>query len=47
MNCDPQIIDHADDVFYLLWISNVIRQMIVNFLIGQITLLSTTTDKLF
>ena len=47
MDGNPQVVDHAHDVFYLRWIGNVIRQMIVNVLVGQITLLSSTTDKLF
>jgi len=44
---DPHIVDHIDDVFDLLRIDNVIRQMIIHLGIGEETLLLTLGNEIF
>ncbi|MNC27720.1 hypothetical protein D3C75_759040 [compost metagenome] len=44
---DPHVVDHADDVFHLLRIGNVFRQVVVDLGVSQVTLLTTTGDQLF
>src|SRR5690606_31508645 len=39
---DPHVVDHADDVFHLFRVGNVLRQVVIDFRIGQVALLPTT-----
>ena len=47
LNQNTHIVNHADDVFDLLWIRDVIRQVIVNLCVGEVTLLASKRDELF
>ena len=47
MHLYTHVVDHADDVFDLLRIDDVIRQMIVDLGIGQESLLLTFCDQQF
>src|SRR3990167_9208884 len=44
---DPHVVDHADDVFHLLRIRNIFRQVVVDLCVSQILLLTTQGDQLF
>ncbi|MCY1407068.1 hypothetical protein D9M71_223500 [compost metagenome] len=44
---DPHVVDHADDVFYLFRIRDILRQVVVDLRVSQVTLLTTTADQLF
>ena len=44
---DPHVVDHADDVFHLLRIGNIFRQVVVDLGVSQVTLLTATGDQLF
>ena len=46
VNLNAHVVDHTDDAFYLLRIQHVIRQVIVNFGIGQVVTLLTQDDKI-
>ena len=41
---DTHVIDHANDVFDLLWIDNIHRQVVVDFGVGQEALLLAFFD---
>ncbi|CCJ86123.1 hypothetical protein BN133_2500 [Cronobacter dublinensis 582] len=42
---DAHIVDHLDDVFDLIGVDDIFRQMVIDLGIGQIALLLTTGDK--
>ncbi len=42
---DAHVVDHVDDVFDLLRIDDVVREVIVDFAIGQVTLLLAAGDQ--
>ena len=44
---DPHVVDHADDVFHLFRIGNILRQVVVDLGVSQVTLLTATLDQLF
>ncbi len=44
---DAHVVDHADNVFHLLRIGDILGQVIVDLRIGQIALFATTRDELF
>ncbi len=44
---DAHVVDHADDVFHLFRIGNILRQVVVDLGVSQVTLLTTTLDQLF
>jgi len=44
---DAHIVDHLDDVFDLIGVGNRIRQMVVHFGIGQVTLFLAKGDQQF
>ncbi len=46
-NRDAHVVDHADNVFHLFRIGDILGQVIVDLRIGQIALLATAGDELF
>ncbi|MNZ23735.1 hypothetical protein D3C78_408590 [compost metagenome] len=44
---DPHVVDHADDVFHLFRIGNILRQVVVDLRVSQVSLLTATGDQLF
>ncbi|KAF1067370.1 MAG: hypothetical protein GAK45_01688 [Pseudomonas citronellolis] len=44
---DPHVVDHADDVFYLFRIRDILRQVVVDLRVSQVALLTTAGDQLF
>ena len=44
---DPHVVDHADDVFDLIRVGDVVRQVIVDLGVGQESLLLTLGNQLF
>ncbi len=44
---DAHVVDHANDVFHLFRIGNILRQVVVNLGVSQVTLLTATLDQLF
>jgi hypothetical protein len=46
MHLDAHAVDHADDVFDLLRIDDVVGEVVVDFGVGQVALLQTLADQL-
>jgi hypothetical protein len=46
VHLDAHAVDHADDVFDLFGIDDVVRQVIVDFGVGQVTLFQALADQL-
>ncbi len=44
---DPHVVDHANNVFNLFRIGNIFRQMVVDFGVRQVTLLTPEGDQFF
>ena len=44
---DPHVVDHADDVFHLFRIGNILRQVVVDLRVSQVSLLTASGDQLF
>src|SRR5690606_30717162 len=44
-DADAHVVDHLDDVFHLIGIGDVLRQVVVHLRIGQVTLFTTFGDK--
>ncbi len=44
---DAHVVDHANDVFHLFRIGNILRQVVVDLGVSQVTLLTATLDQLF
>src|SRR5690606_35996231 len=44
---DPHVVDHADDVFHLFRIGNILRQVVIDLRVSQVTLLTTAADQFF
>ncbi|MCY1352729.1 hypothetical protein D9M69_390440 [compost metagenome] len=44
---DPHVVDHADNVFYLFRIGDILRKVVVDFRVSQVSLLTTTADQFF
>ncbi len=47
VDLDPHVVDHADDVFDLIGIGNIRRQVIIDFRVRQEALLFAFIDQLF
>ena len=45
MHLDTHVVDHADDVFDLFGIDDVIGQMVIHFGIGQVSLFLALDDE--
>jgi hypothetical protein len=46
VHLDAHVIDHADDVFDLFRIDNVVRKVVVDFGVGQVALFAALDDEL-
>ncbi len=46
VNLDAHVVDHADDVLNRLGIEHIVRQMVVNLGVGQITALFAKYDQI-
>lgn len=45
MDIDAHAVDHADDVFDLLRVDEVVGQMVIDFGVGQIALFQALADQ--
>jgi hypothetical protein len=45
VNGDPHVVDHADDVFDLLRIDDTFGQVIVDLVVGQVSLILSLCDQ--
>ncbi|MNE89694.1 hypothetical protein D3C80_1871360 [compost metagenome] len=46
MDINAHAVDHADDVFDLFRVDHVVRQMVIDFGIGQVALFQALADQL-
>ncbi len=44
---NAHVIDHADDIFHLFRIGNILRQVVIDLGVSQVTLLTATLDQFF
>src|SRR3990167_4030938 len=44
---DPHVVDHADDVFHLFRVGYILRQVVIDLRVSQVTLLTTAADQFF